>query len=54
MNFVFSLNFYHQQGYNPALAYLAHQWKTMLSSAHYGLGWRIYQLGDEQLIYHGR
>jgi len=29
------------------------QWKTMLSSAHYGLGWRIYQLGDEQLIYHG-
>ncbi len=28
-------------------------WKTMLSSAHYGLGWRIYQLGDEQLIYHG-
>ena len=29
------------------------QWKTMLSSAHYGLGWRIYQLGDEQLVYHG-
>ena len=29
------------------------QWKTMLSEAHYGLGWRIYQLGDEQLIYHG-
>ncbi len=29
------------------------QWKTMLSSAHYGLGWRIYQLGEEQLIYHG-
>jgi len=29
------------------------QWKTMLSSAHYGLGWRIYQLGDDQLIYHG-
>ncbi len=29
------------------------QWKTMLSSAHYGLGWRVYQLGDEQLIYHG-
>ena len=29
------------------------QWKTMLSSAHYGLGWRIYQLGSEQLIYHG-
>lgn len=29
------------------------QWKTMLSNAHYGLGWRVYQLGDEQLIYHG-
>lgn len=29
------------------------QWKTMLSEAHYGLGWRIYQLGDDQLIYHG-
>ena len=29
------------------------QWKTMLSNAHYGLGWRVYQIGDEQLIYHG-
>ena len=29
------------------------QWKTMLSEAHYGLGWRVYQMGDEQLIYHG-
>jgi len=29
------------------------QWKTMLSEAHYGLGWRIYQLGDDQLVYHG-
>lgn len=29
------------------------QWKTMLSEAHYGLGWRIYQLGEEQLVYHG-
>ena len=29
------------------------QWKNLLSDAHYGLGWRIYQLGDEQLIYHG-
>lgn len=28
------------------------QWKDLLSEAHYGLGWRIYQLGDEQLIYH--
>ena len=25
----------------------------MLSNAYYGLGWRIYQLGKEQLIYHG-
>lgn len=29
------------------------QWKTMLSGAHYGLGWRVYQMGDDQLIYHG-
>jgi len=29
------------------------QWKNLLSDAHYGLGWRVYQLGDEQLIYHG-
>lgn len=29
------------------------QWKTMLSGAHYGLGWRVYQLGDDQIIYHG-
>jgi beta-lactamase class C len=29
------------------------QWKQLLSDAHYGLGWRIYQLGDQQLIYHG-
>ena len=29
------------------------EWKTMLSSAHYGLGWRIYDLGDDQLVYHG-
>jgi beta-lactamase class C len=29
------------------------QWKSLLSNAHYGLGWRIYQLGDEQLFYHG-
>jgi beta-lactamase class C len=29
------------------------QWKTLLSDAHYGLGWRVYQLGKEQLIYHG-
>lgn len=29
------------------------EWKTMLSGAHYGLGWRVYDIGDEQLIYHG-
>lgn len=29
------------------------EWTTMLSSAHYGLGWRVYNLGDDQLIYHG-
>ena len=29
------------------------EWKTMLSSAHYGLGWRVYQLGKEKLVYHG-
>jgi beta-lactamase class C len=29
------------------------QWKQLLSDAHYGLGWRVYQLGEEQLVYHG-
>jgi len=29
------------------------QWKTMLDDAHYGLGWRIYQVGEEPLVYHG-
>jgi beta-lactamase class C len=29
------------------------QWKTMIDSAHYGLGWRIYQVGEEPLVYHG-
>lgn len=29
------------------------EWKNIISDAHYGLGWRIYQLGDEQLVYHG-
>lgn len=27
-------------------------WRDMLSDAHYGLGWRIYQLGDHQIVYH--
>lgn len=29
------------------------EWKSILSDAHYGLGWRVYRLGDEQLVYHG-
>jgi beta-lactamase class C len=28
-------------------------WKEMLTEAHYGLGWRIYQLGEHRLAYHG-
>jgi beta-lactamase class C len=27
-------------------------WKNMLTDAHYGLGWRVYQLGDHQIAYH--
>lgn len=27
-------------------------WRKMLTDAHYGLGWRIYQLGEHQLAYH--
>ena len=27
-------------------------WRDMLSEAHYGLGWRIYTLGDESIAYH--
>ncbi len=29
------------------------QWRKHLSDAHYALGWRVYQFGEEQLIYHG-
>jgi len=29
------------------------EWKSIISDAHYGLGWRVYQLGAEQLVYHG-
>ncbi|MGA9575711.1 MAG: serine hydrolase domain-containing protein [Lysobacterales bacterium] len=29
------------------------EWKNIITDAHYGLGWRIYQLGKEQLVYHG-
>jgi beta-lactamase class C len=28
------------------------EWKRILTDAHYGLGWRVYQLGDEQIVYH--
>ena len=27
-------------------------WRDMISDAHYGLGWRIYRLGDEEIAYH--
>lgn len=29
------------------------QWRNYLKDAHYALGWRVYQFGSEQLIYHG-
>lgn len=28
-------------------------WRAHLDDAHYGLGWRIYRFGDEELVYHG-
>jgi len=28
------------------------EWRRMLTDAHYGLGWRIYQIGKEQINYH--
>lgn len=27
-------------------------WREMLSDAHYGLGWRVYQLGAHEIVYH--
>jgi beta-lactamase class C len=27
-------------------------WSAMLSDAHYGLGWRVYRLGEEEIAYH--
>lgn len=27
-------------------------WRDMLSDAHYGLGWRVYQLGEHEITYH--
>lgn len=29
------------------------QWKAYLKDANYGLGWRLYQFGDDELVYHG-
>lgn len=29
-----------------------HRWKSLLSEAHYGLGWRLYTLGDQELVLH--
>ncbi|KKO46945.1 beta-lactamase [Arsukibacterium ikkense] len=29
------------------------QWRNYIKDAHYALGWRVYQFGAEQLIYHG-
>ncbi len=28
-------------------------WRDHLTDAHYGLGWRVYRWGEEELIYHG-
>ena len=28
-------------------------WRDLLSSAHYGLGWRIYTVGDDDIVLHG-
>ncbi len=28
-------------------------WRELLTDAHYGLGWRIYDLGGERVVYHG-
>lgn len=28
------------------------EWDRILTDAHYGMGWRVYQLGDEQIAYH--
>jgi beta-lactamase class C len=27
-------------------------WRDILSDAHYGLGWRIYRIGEEEIVYH--
>ena len=28
------------------------EWRRILTDAHYGLGWRVYQMGDENIVYH--
>ncbi|MGD8345639.1 MAG: serine hydrolase domain-containing protein [Lysobacterales bacterium] len=28
-------------------------WRDLISDAHYGLGWRIYTIDEEQIVYHG-
>lgn len=28
-------------------------WRQFIRDAHYALGWRVYQFGDEELVYHG-
>ena len=28
-------------------------WRSVLKNAHYGYGWRIYDMGSEDLVYHG-
>lgn len=28
-------------------------WRHLLTNAHYALGWRLYELGQEQIVYHG-
>jgi beta-lactamase class C len=29
------------------------EWRNYIKDAHYALGWRVYQFGSEELIYHG-
>ena len=36
-------------GVDPSRPFQAHD---LLTDAHYGLGWRVYQLGDRQIAYH--
>ena len=28
-------------------------WRSVLKNAHYGYGWRIYDVGGQELVYHG-